>query len=135
MNGQPTDSPVGQEPLLGSGGRCLVKDASAVVAKYAPKLAAEKGFIIRVMHACNADLEKKCGRTYDCIFSDGLDELATRDVLAASASGIYAVLNDGSNTVHRRWQVTTMASTEPGHSDDAEDRAADGCRCRWKGLL
>ena len=70
-------------------------DASAVAAEYAPKLAAEKGLGIRFIHARNEELGQKCGRTYDCVFSDGFDELATHEALVCSARGIYAVLNDG----------------------------------------
>lgn len=81
--------------LAESGFEAEGADASAVAASQAPQLAREKGFSIRIMHARNEELGQKCGRTYDSIFSDGFDELASRDVLAASARGMYAVLRDG----------------------------------------
>jgi SAM-dependent methyltransferase len=70
-------------------------DASAVGVRYAPRLAEEHGRRIRFFHSSNEDLGRHSGRTYDCVFSDGFDELPSREILAASARGIYSVLHQG----------------------------------------
>jgi len=70
-------------------------DASPVAAEYARVLAAEEGRTIRFLHASNEELGRTCGHTYDCVFSDGFDELPTREMLSASARGIYEVLEEG----------------------------------------
>ena len=70
-------------------------DASPIAAHYAPKLATAEGLCIRFLHARNEELGQVCSRTYDCVYSDGFDELATREELVSSAKGIYEVLTDG----------------------------------------
>ena len=70
-------------------------DGSPVAAEYAPILAGDDGVSIRFLHTRNERLGQTCGRTYDCVYSDGFDEFATREELATSARGIHAVLDDG----------------------------------------
>ncbi|HEX30946.1 TPA: class I SAM-dependent methyltransferase [Candidatus Poribacteria bacterium] len=68
-------------------------DGSAIAVRYAPQLAKERGVNIRFFHSRWEELGLKCGRTYDCVFSDYFDEIETYETLKASAAGIYSVLN------------------------------------------
>lgn len=70
-------------------------DSSAIGVQYAPKLAEEHGKRVRFFHSSNEDLGRLSGRTYDCVFSDGFDELPSREILAASARGVHSVLDPG----------------------------------------
>lgn len=68
-------------------------DGSAIAVRYASQLAKERGVNIRFFHARWEELGLKCGRTYDCVFSDYFDEIKTYETLKASAAGVYSVLN------------------------------------------
>jgi len=68
-------------------------DGSAIAVRYASQLARERGVNIRFFHSRWEELGVKCGRTYDCVFSDYFDEIETYETLKASATGIYSVLN------------------------------------------
>jgi len=69
-------------------------DGSAVAIKYAPQLANEEKLNLRFFQSRWEELDKKCNRKYDCVFSDYFDETKTLGMLKASAKGIYSVLND-----------------------------------------
>ena len=70
-------------------------DASREAVKYAPKLAREHGFNIRFFLSRFDELDEKCGRSYDCIWSDYFDEINTYEYLMLSAKAIYSVLKEG----------------------------------------
>jgi len=68
-------------------------DASAIAIKYAPQLAKDEGVKIRFFHSRYEELHEKCGRKYDCVWSDNFDEISTYNYLRAAAKSIYSILN------------------------------------------
>jgi len=68
-------------------------DASATAIKYAPQLAKDKGVKIRFFRSRYEELNKKCKRKYDCVWSDNFDEISTYKYLKTAAKSIYSVLN------------------------------------------
>ncbi|MDI6805572.1 MAG: class I SAM-dependent methyltransferase [Candidatus Bathyarchaeia archaeon] len=69
-------------------------DASAIAIKYAPQLARDEGVSIRFFRSQYEELNKKCGRRYDCVWSDNFDEISTYEYLKVAAKSIYSVLNN-----------------------------------------
>lgn len=74
-------------------------DASAVAIKYAPQLVKEEGLNIRFFRSRWEELEEKCERKFDCVFSDAFDWISSHEFLLASAKGIYSVLKEGGRFV------------------------------------
>lgn len=74
-------------------------DGSAIAISHAPQFAKEEGFNIRFFQSRFAELGERCGRRYDCAFSDYFDEIGTYETLKASAQGIHSVLNDGGKMI------------------------------------
>jgi SAM-dependent methyltransferase len=68
-------------------------DASAIAIKYAPQLAKDEGVKIRFFPSRYEELNKKCRRKYDCVWSDNFDEISTYKYLKTTARSIYSVLN------------------------------------------
>jgi 2-polyprenyl-3-methyl-5-hydroxy-6-metoxy-1,4-benzoquinol methylase len=85
--------------LAKMGYECEGSDASPVAIKYAPHLAEEQELRLRFFQSTYEELGQKCGRMYDCVFSDYFDEIATRETLEASARGIHSVLHHGGRLV------------------------------------
>ena len=69
-------------------------DASAIAIRFAPKLAKEEGVDVRFFKSRYDELDKRCKRRYDCVYSDNFDEIRMRGDLARSAKGIYSVIKE-----------------------------------------
>jgi 2-polyprenyl-3-methyl-5-hydroxy-6-metoxy-1,4-benzoquinol methylase len=54
-------------------------DASAIAIKYAPQLARKEKVSIRFFRSRYEELNEKCGRRYDCVWSDNFDEISTHE--------------------------------------------------------
>ena len=68
-------------------------DASAIAIKYARQLAKDEGVKIKFFRSRYEELNKKCKRKYDCVWSDNFDEISTYRYLKTAARSIYSVLN------------------------------------------
>jgi len=69
-------------------------DASATAIKYAPRLAEEEGVKIRFFRSRYEELNKKCTRKYDCVWSDNFDEIGVYEYLKTAARSIHSILNN-----------------------------------------
>jgi len=70
-------------------------DASSTAIERARELARERGLEIRFFRSRFDELDRHCGRRYDCVYSDYFDELGEYSALLDSARGIYSVLRKG----------------------------------------
>jgi SAM-dependent methyltransferase len=74
-------------------------DASVVAVKYAPQLAKDEGVNIRFFRSHYEELNRKCKRKYDCVWSDNFDEISAYEYLKAAARSIHSVLNQDGKLV------------------------------------
>jgi len=70
-------------------------DASAEAVRIMQQFSKEEGLTIPCFQSRWDELSGKCSRTFDCVFNDAFDLIATRECLLASARGIHSVLKEG----------------------------------------
>lgn len=101
-------------------------DASAIAIKYAPQLAKDERVKIRFFRSRYEELNKKCKRKYDCVWSDNFDEISTYKYLKTATRSIYSVLNhdgkfvfvatserDLKKTIEKEWKKRKRFGIDP----------------------
>jgi len=107
-------------------------DASATAIKYAPQLAKDEGVKIRFFRSRYEELDKKCKRKYDCVWSDNFDEISTYKYLKTTARSIYSILNvqgklvfratsekDLKKVIEMEWRKTKRFVIDPPYEKDS----------------
>lgn len=107
-------------------------DASAIAIKYAPQLAKDEGVKIRFFRSRYEELNKKCKRKYDCVWSDNFDEISTYKYLKTAARSIYSVLNhdgkfvfvatsekDLKKIIENEWKKRKRVDIDPPYKKDS----------------
>ncbi|RLG17789.1 hypothetical protein DRN62_00130 [Nanoarchaeota archaeon] len=74
-------------------------DGSPVAIRFAPLLAEENGLKIRFFTSLYNELSERCKRKYDCVLSDNIDEISTREGMKIAAKNVHAVLNEGGKLI------------------------------------